>query len=300
MPDLFFFSPCWKTLFWQVPCFIPVTPKPAAAAYSSRKSLDENHLLCSAWRHSWQPLSLAHFPVFPKCRVVCREVFAATNEYAAFHSGQTATGGKWWRWQTTIVLGSLPVGVKRRSCADFPSGSVVKNQPANARDKDSIPGWGRSPGGGHGNPLQSSCLENHTDRGASRATVCGVPKCQAWPSDCGQSWGDGGRPKRNSCLLVTTGESQATWTIKMMFSFTCINFDHSLIGTSTATPILKTRKLSLKKNVWLSPDYVVECIFICDWSQKGGVISYGWLSLQVENDDPFFFFSYQMILSTWI
>ena len=46
---------------------------------------------------------------------------------------------------------------------------VVKNLPANAgdiRDLGSISGWGRSPGGGHGNPLQYSCLENPMDRGA--------------------------------------------------------------------------------------------------------------------------------------
>ena len=42
----------------------------------------------------------------------------------------------------------------------FPGGSVVKNPPANAGDAGSIPGSGRSPGGGNGNPLQYSCLEN--------------------------------------------------------------------------------------------------------------------------------------------
>ena len=42
----------------------------------------------------------------------------------------------------------------------------------------SIPGSGRSPGGGHGYPLQYSCLENHIDRGAWRATVHGVAKGQ--------------------------------------------------------------------------------------------------------------------------
>ena len=54
---------------------------------------------------------------------------------------------------------------------------VVKNLPANAghvRDMDLIPASGRSPGGGHGNPLQHSYLENPVDRGAWRATVCGV------------------------------------------------------------------------------------------------------------------------------
>ena len=50
-----------------------------------------------------------------------------------------------------------------------PGGAVVKNLPANAgdtRDPGSIPGSGRSPGGGNGNPLQYSCLENPMDRGA--------------------------------------------------------------------------------------------------------------------------------------
>ena len=45
-------------------------------------------------------------------------------------------------------------------CVGFPGGSVVKNLPASARDTGSIPGWGRSPEGGNGNPLQYSCLEN--------------------------------------------------------------------------------------------------------------------------------------------
>ena len=52
---------------------------------------------------------------------------------------------------------------------DFPSGSVVKNLPANAGDAGSISGLGRCPGGGNGNPLQYSCLENSMDRGAWRA-----------------------------------------------------------------------------------------------------------------------------------
>ena len=56
---------------------------------------------------------------------------------------------------------------------------MVKNLPANAgdtRDVVSVPGLGRSPGGGHGNPLQNSCLENLLDRGAWRATVHSVVK----------------------------------------------------------------------------------------------------------------------------
>ena len=53
---------------------------------------------------------------------------------------------------------------------------MIKNRPANAGDEGSIPGLGRSPGGGNVNPLQSSCLENPLDRGAWRATVHGVRK----------------------------------------------------------------------------------------------------------------------------
>ena len=55
----------------------------------------------------------------------------------------------------------------------------VKNPPANAgdtRDSGSILGSGRSPGEGHGNPLQYSCLENPMDRGPLKATVHGVTK----------------------------------------------------------------------------------------------------------------------------
>ena len=58
----------------------------------------------------------------------------------------------------------------------FPSGSVVKNPPDNAEDMDLIPGWGRSPGEGNGNPLQYSCLKNPVDRGAWRATVHGLQR----------------------------------------------------------------------------------------------------------------------------
>ena len=65
----------------------------------------------------------------------------------------------------------------------FPGGASgkEKNPPANAgdiRDMGSIPGLGRSPEGGHANPLQYSCLENPKDRGAWWATVHGVAKSQ--------------------------------------------------------------------------------------------------------------------------
>ena len=58
----------------------------------------------------------------------------------------------------------------------FPGGSDCKESAWNAGNLGLIPGLGRSPGGGHGNPLQYSCLENPMDRGAWRATVQGTAK----------------------------------------------------------------------------------------------------------------------------
>ena len=71
----------------------------------------------------------------------------------------------------------------------FQGGSVVKNQPAKAADageESLIPGLGRS-GGGNGNPLQYSCLENSMDRGTWQATVHGVTKNQTQAQ--GSGWG---------------------------------------------------------------------------------------------------------------
>ena len=63
----------------------------------------------------------------------------------------------------------------------FPGRSVVISLPANAgdtRDTGSIPGWGRSPGEGNGNPLQYSCLGNPLDRGAWHTAVHGVARVE--------------------------------------------------------------------------------------------------------------------------
>ena len=65
-------------------------------------------------------------------------------------------------------------------------GTVLKNMPVNTGDVGDVglvPGWGRSPGGGNGNPLQYSCLENPTGRGAWQAIVHRVTKSRIQLSD---------------------------------------------------------------------------------------------------------------------
>ena len=56
-------------------------------------------------------------------------------------------------------------------------GSDSKESACNEGDLGSIPGSGRSPGEGNGNPLQYSCLENSMDKGALQATVAGLQEC---------------------------------------------------------------------------------------------------------------------------
>ena len=76
-----------------------------------------------------------------------------------------------------LIPWTAPIEIGMIMCIlGFPGGSVVKNLPAKAGDLGLIPGSGRSLGGGHGNPLQYSCLDNPMDRGAWWATVLGVVK----------------------------------------------------------------------------------------------------------------------------
>ena len=68
-----------------------------------------------------------------------------------------------------------PTG-KYQASMCFPEDSMVKNLPSKAGDASLIPGSGRSPGGGNGNPNQYSHLKNLMDREACQATVHGVTK----------------------------------------------------------------------------------------------------------------------------
>ena len=85
----------------------------------------------------------------------------------------------WWEWGLILNVNSplLPF------CLGFSAGSDGKASACNAGDPGPIPGLGRSPGEGNGNPLQYSCLENSMDGGAWWATVNGVTKSRSRLSD---------------------------------------------------------------------------------------------------------------------
>ena len=80
-------------------------------------------------------------------------------------------GGAWW----AAIYG---VAQSRTRLKQLTSDKELPANAGDVRDLDSIPGSARSPGGGHGNPLQYSCLENPMDRGAWQATVHRVTTSQ--------------------------------------------------------------------------------------------------------------------------
>ena len=87
------------------------------------------------------------------------------------------SGSWWWTGRPSVLelMASQRVGHEWATKLNFHS-LVVKDYAFSAGDPGSIPGLGRSPGEGNGNPLQYYCLENPMDRGAWLATVHGVPR----------------------------------------------------------------------------------------------------------------------------
>ena len=82
---------------------------------------------------------------------------------------------------STILILIIFINGVAREFKGVPGGSVVKNPPANTGRAGLIPGLGRSPGEGNGNPLQCSCLGNPMGRGAWTTTVHGL---QSVGHDC--------------------------------------------------------------------------------------------------------------------
>ena len=90
----------------------------------------------------------------------------------------------------------------------FPDGTLVKNLPTSAGetgDSSLIPGLGSSPGGGNGNPLQCSCLENSMDRGAWWAAIYGVTK----------SWTQQHVHAHSQCVLIGNHYLSSNFTLKI-------------------------------------------------------------------------------------
>ena len=95
-------------------------------------------------------------------------------------SGRRETGSSAWYEELVLLPGLRTLDSVSDGCRSMSrtvkGGSDGKESASNAGDPGSIPGSGRSPGEGTGNPLQYSCLENSMDRGAWQATVHGVTK----------------------------------------------------------------------------------------------------------------------------
>ena len=113
------------------------------------------------------------------------------------------------------------------------SGSEVKASACNAGDLGSIPGSGRSPGEGNGNPLQYPCLENPLDRGAWWATVYGVTKSRTWLSDWTElNWVDSAKFGNSAVatglekisFLSNPKEEQFQRKLKLLYN--CVHFTY--------------------------------------------------------------------------
>ena len=122
--------------------------------------------------------------MLPKCYAQCARKFGKLSsghktgkDQFSFQSQRRAMPKK---VHTAIQLHSFHIGL--------PWCLSSKESACNARDLGSIPGSQRSPGGGHGNPLQYSCLENTMDGGAWQATVHGVLKSWTQLSDFTFTW----------------------------------------------------------------------------------------------------------------
>ena len=114
------------------------------------------------------------------CRLSCPTVCRLDLSFPTRNQILVLCIGKWIlkHWTIEEIL-----TIKLFLIKGFPGGSEVKASAFNTGDLGSIPGLGRSPRDGNGNPLQYSCLDNPMDRGAWWATVHGVAKSRTRLSD---------------------------------------------------------------------------------------------------------------------
>ena len=113
---------------------------------------------------------------------LCNQQFKAIKSTSVLRQPSIEKSDQTWVLiSTPASTGSIFEQVKLSKV--FPGGSGSKESTCNAGDLGSIPGSQRSPGGGYGNPLQYSFLENSKDRVVWWATVHGVAKSWTWQSD---------------------------------------------------------------------------------------------------------------------
>ena len=117
----------------------------------------------------------------------------------------------WSSWPRKLTWASC---IADKFFTNFSGGWDSKAPACNAGDPDSIPGLGRCPGIGNGDPLQYSCLENPTDRGAWWDTVCGITQNQAWLSTQNHS-----RACWNTDSGVSPTESLMQWVLCRAWEF---------------------------------------------------------------------------------
>ena len=117
------------------------------------------------------------FEYFVKLKINLHAVKYISLKYTAWRTPMLPLGPRGTRVACLTPEGRMCKSGQGRGF-DFPDGSDGKKTTYNAGDAGLIPGLGRSPGEGNGNPLQYSCLENFKDRGAWQATVHRVLKSQ--------------------------------------------------------------------------------------------------------------------------
>ena len=132
-----------------------------------------------SWRRKWQPTPVFLSGKSHEQRSLAGYGITKSQIWLSMHALMVHSQEHVNEWHVWLWF-SKDLGRSHIKCQGFPGGSVGKELTCNAGDAGSIPGLGRSPGGGHGDPLQYCCLENCRDRGAWRATVHGVSNSQMW------------------------------------------------------------------------------------------------------------------------
>ena len=138
-----------------------------AGTWDSAAMLAPGHTLPQATKKPHETKITAR--ICSRCRFWTKETKRPKNPTATSEEPQAKAG------YGTSPLHTIPPKGWENIYATHPA-QKVKNLPANAGDRASVPGSGRCPGEGNGYPLQYACLENSTDRGAWQATVHEIAK----------------------------------------------------------------------------------------------------------------------------